>query len=153
MAIERMGFNELALAKQYNNQSVHDIIGGKEYTYRSKGEHKIAKYLQLIKEQKYIKDWAYEQTKFSFPSEQDPVRTWLIDFDVLENDGRFYYIEYKGLVEPDTKRKIFLLNQYRPEIRLVMVISDKKNLKRLGSRATACCERVCLLRELIKGTV
>ena len=144
--IEMMGFEtNRRLSKQYNNQWVHTTINGKDYAFRSKGEHKVALYLETLRVCKVIKDWAYEQTKFCFPSEQDPVRTWLIDFDVLENDGNFYYIEYKGLVEPDTKRKLLLLSKYRPEVKVVMVCADKKGVTKLGSRATSCCQRVCVL--------
>jgi len=143
----KMGFEKIRLAKSYNNVRVHDIIGGKEHTYRSKGEHKIAQILQLLKGGGHIKDWAYEQTKFSFPDDDNPVRTWLVDFDVLENDGRFYYIEYKGLVEPDTKRKLKLLHQYRPEVRVDMICADKRGVKKLGARATSHCRRVLTLRE------
>ena len=151
---ERMGFEkDKRFAKQYNNQWITDTIGDKTCTFRSKGEHKVALYLETLRIGKYIKDWAYEQTKFSFPSEQDPVKTWLIDFDVLENDGSFYYIEFKGYVEPDTKRKLYLLSNYRPEVRVVMICADKKGIKKLGSRASSCCERVCLLRDLTKGIV
>lgn len=151
---EMMGFEtNRRFVKEYNNQWVHTIIGGKEYNFRSKAEHKLARYLQLLKDSGYIKDWRYEQTKFCFPSEQDPVRTWLVDFDVLNNDGSFYYVEYKGHVEPDTKRKLLLLSQYRPEVELDMVFGNKKDMKRLGVRATACCRRVCTLGELTRGIV
>ncbi len=152
--VEMMGFEkDRRFAKQYNNQRVTETIGGKLCKFRSKGERKVALYLETLKIGGVIKDWAYEQTKFCFPSEKDPVRTWLIDFDVLENDGNFYYIEYKGLVEPDTKRKLYLLSKYRPEIKVVMVCADKKGIKKLGSRATSCCQRACLLRELTKGII
>ena len=154
MTVEYLGFKtNRKFCKQYNNIRITDIIGGKDYTYRSKGEHKIALYLELLKVGGHIKDWAYEQTKFSFPDEENPVRTWLIDFDVLENDGNFYYIEFKGLVEPDTKRKLFLLNQYRPKVKVVMVLADQKGMKKLGNRATIYCTRVCLLSDLTRGII
>ncbi len=152
--VEMMGFEkDKRLAKQYNNQWVYATINGKDYQFRSKSEHKVALYLETLRIGKYIKGWAYEQTTFSFPSEADPVRTWLIDFDVLENDGKFYYIEFKGIVEPDTKRKLSLLSQYRPEVRVVMICSDKKGIKKLGSRASSCCERVCLLKDLTRNII
>jgi len=147
----KMGFEKRRFQKEYNNTWVHDIIGGKEHTYRSKGEHRIAKYLELLKVSGHIKDWAYEQTKFCFPSEKDPVKTWLVDFDILENDGTFYYIEFKGHVEPDVKRKLFLLAKYRPEVKVDMVFYSKADAKRLGSRATSCCRRVCTLAEITRG--
>jgi hypothetical protein len=149
---EKMGYEKnKKFAKDYNNKPKWVTIGGKTFYSRSQGERDVAEYLELLKVGKVIKDWAFEQTKFCFPSEQDPVRTWLIDFDVLENDGSFYYIEFKGLVEPDTKRKLYLLRQYRPEVKVVMVCADKKGIKKIGSRASACCSRVCLLSDFTRG--
>lgn len=150
---EKMGFEKKHFQKEYNNTWVHDCIGGKEYSFRSKGEHKVAQYLELLKQSGNIKDWAFEQTKFCFPSEQDPVRTWLVDFDVLENDGSFYYIEFKGHVEPDVKRKLLLLAKYRPEVKVDMVFYKKSDAKKLGSKASACCRRICTLSEMTHGIV
>ena len=83
----KMGFETRRFQKNYNNTWVRDTIGGKEYNFRSKGEHRLAKYLELLKVSGHIRDWLYENTTFCFPSEDDPVKTWLVDFDVLENDG------------------------------------------------------------------
>ncbi len=99
--MNKMGFNEIPPRRKYGNRPVDVEIDGKMYHFRSKAEYAVAEQLHLLKQQGYIKDFAYEQTKFCFPSEQDPVKTWLVDFDVLENDGSFYYIEYKGHVEPE----------------------------------------------------
>lgn len=149
---EMMGFEKnKRFAKEYNNIRTYANIGGKDYNFRSKAEFKVADYLQLLKTSYLIKDWAYEQTKFCFPDKDNPVMTWLVDFDVLENDGSFYYIEYKGYVEPSVKRKLNLLAKYRPEVKLDMVFGSNRDLKRLGVRATACCRRVCTLGELTKG--
>lgn len=147
------GMLDMPIRKKYGNVPTHAIVGDKEYDFKSKAEIKLAKYLQLLKEMGHIKDWLYENTKFCFPSEQDPVKTWLVDFDVLENDGSFHYIEYKGYVEPDTKRKLFLLNQYRPEVKIVMIFASRKQLRKLGNRATSYCKRTCLLSELTRGII
>ena len=149
-----MGFEKnRRFQKDYHNTRTTAFINGKTCNFRSKGEFQIAKYLQFLKDFYQIKDWAYEQTKFCFPSEQDPVKTWLVDFDVINNDGTFYYIEFKGHVEPDTKRKLILLAKYKPEVQVDMVFYGKADMKRLGSKATACCRRVCLLKDLTKGII
>ena len=39
---QKMGFEKQHFQKEYNNTWVHDEIGGKEYKFRSKGEHRVA---------------------------------------------------------------------------------------------------------------
>jgi len=143
-----LGFNEPPLQKKYGNRIITDTIGGKEYTYRSLGEHKLAKYLQLLKEQDYIKDWEYESHKFTFANSG-----WLVDFLIRNNDNTFEYYEYKGYVEPDTKRKLKLVDKYFPDAQITMVMANKKGVKKLGVRATSRCKRVCTLRELTRGII
>lgn len=149
----KMGFDETPPRRKYGNRPVSVEIDGKMFHFRSKAEYDVAEYLHLLKQSGYIKDFAYEQTKFCFPSEAEPIKTWLLDFDILENDGSFYYIEVKGRVEPDTKSKLKLLNTYRPEVRVDMVFTTRRELNRLGSRATSYCRRVCLLSDLTGGMI
>jgi ribosomal protein S8 len=145
---KKMGFDEPPLAKQYNNIWCEADIEGKHYWFRSRGERKIAYYLQLLKEQGYIKSWEYETHKFVFPDS-----SWLVDFTVRNNDDTFEYFEFKGLVEPDTKKKIKLVSKYYPDAQITMVMADKKGVKKLGARATSCCKRVCMLRDLTRGII
>ena len=144
---EKMGYNEGPVVMNYKNQRTTTDIGGKTYNFRSKLESKVAQYLQLLKGSGYIKDYAYEQTKFKFPDD-----SYLVDFDVLNNDGTFYYLEAKGYVTAKTKRNLRLLGKYKPEIVLDMVFQNKKDIKKLGTSAKYC-RRVCLLKELTNGLV
>lgn len=146
--IEYMGFEEhKSLARDFNNKRTTAIIGGKQYFFRSILEFKVAKYLQLLKDTGHIKDWAFEQTTFKFPDDK-----YLVDFDVLENDGNFYYIEAKGHPDERARRKLRLLNKYKPEVKIMMVFQNARDVKKLGL-AKKYCWRVCVLSELTKGII
>ncbi len=111
----------------YHNQPQKKVtIGGKIYSYRSKGECNLALYLQFLKEQKLIKDWAFEQTTFTFPNETKGAKQFLVDFDVLYNSGNFEYWEYKGWLQGVDVTKFRRVAKYRPEVKLVLVMSGKK---------------------------
>lgn len=144
----KMGFEpNQRLIMDYKNKRVTMDIAGKTYTFRSILESKVAQYLQLLKDSGHIKDWAYEQTTFKFPDDR-----YLVDFDVINNDGTFYYLEAKGYVTAKTKRNLRLLNKYRPEVVIDMVFQNKHDIKKLGL-AKKYCRRVCLLKELTNGMI
>ena len=144
----RMGFEpNRRLAKDYHNVRVEDTIGDKHYWFRSKLEHKLAQYLQLMKDTEYIKSWYYENTRFKFPDS-----SWLVDFMVRNNDNTVEFWEAKGLCEADTKRKIKLLAKYRPEVVITMVFQNKRDMEKFG-KYKAFCKRVCLIKELTRGII
>jgi hypothetical protein len=144
-----MGFEtDKRIARDFNSKRMTETVGGKTCNFRSKLEFRVAKYLQLLKDTGHIKDWAFEQTNFVFPDDE-----YLVDFDVLENDGSFYYIEAKGHPDERARRKLRLLNKYRPEVKIMMVFQNKKDAAKLGLAGRKYCWRVCLLNELTKGII
>ena len=144
----KMGFNEPPLQKKYGNRVHNAVIGGKECKFDSKGEHKLALYLQLLKEQGYIKDWERESHTFVLVDTQ-----WNVDFTVRNNDDSFEYYEYKGAVEPRTRKLIMQVSEFYPQAQITMVMANRKGIKKLGVRATSRCKRVCLLSDLTKGLI
>lgn len=141
--IKQLGFDDPPLRKKYGNQIVTDTIGGKTYTYQSKGERKLALYLQLLKDSGYIKDWEHESHKFVFSD-----TSWLIDFTVRNNDDSFEYYEFKGHVEPRTKKLIRLVSEHYPQAKITMVMKDGRGKHKLGVRARSRVYRVCTMKEL-----
>ncbi|MFA5158140.1 MAG: hypothetical protein WC451_03090 [Patescibacteria group bacterium] len=142
---DKMGFEgSRRICKQYNNKRIRLTIGGKTYDYRSLKEGKLAGFFELLKKSKQIKDWFYERGELPFTDS-----SYLPDFEIIENDDSKTYYEFKGFVEPSTKRKITLLRKYYPDIRYIMIMADKRGIKKLGSRATAKCNRVCTIQEFI----
>lgn len=144
----KMGFDEPPLQKKYGNVIITDTIGGKTCTFRSKGERKLALYLETLKVGGYIKDWEHETHKFVFTD-----TAWLVDFVVRNNDDSFEYFEYKGYVEPRTKKLIRLASEYYPDAQITMVMKDGKGIDKLGPRARSKCKRVCKLKDLTREII
>lgn len=143
---EMMGFEKnKRFKKNYNNKPETATVGDKTCRFRSQGEIKLARYFELLKYTGHIKDWAYEQTRFVFPDS-----SYLVDFDILNNDGTFEYYEYKGHYETDTRKKIILLNKYRPEVKLSLVFAKKADAKKVSRKIASMLNRVCIFQG-IKG--
>ena len=144
----KMGFEKnRRFTKEYKNIRVEARIDDKDCKFRSKLEHAFAKHLDLRKQGGLIRDFAFEQTTFRFPG-----FSWLIDFDVLNNDGTFEYFECKGHLEADTKRKIKALAETRPEVKVTMVFQDKGQLAKFNRwTKSGLVHRACTLREFTNG--
>lgn len=148
---ERMGFElNRRFAKDYHNNPHTATVGGKECKFRSNLEHKVADYLELLKIGKIIKDWAFEQTIFRF---DNPIlKKYIMDFDVIRDDGTFYYIEAKGMMDKHGRDRITVLLTERPEVELWVVFQNKKDMTKFNRRLISKqCKRVCLISELTKG--
>lgn len=139
--MERMGFEKNKwIVKDYNNHRESLTIGGKSCDFRSKGEARLANYLQLLKISGHIKDWAFEQTTFVFPDDK-----YLVDFDVLYPDGRFGYFEYKGYFDARSRKKLKLIMKYYPEAEITMVFGSKSDARRVSRPMANFCKRICIL--------
>ena len=115
----------MALTIDYHNQPTEAVIGGKQYKFRSKLERNWAVSLQFLKEQGEIYDWRYEQTTFLFPDEMRGAKQFLVDFDILNNDWTLEYHETKGWLQGKDVTKFRLVAKYRPEVKIVLVMSGK----------------------------
>lgn len=150
---EMMGFEKnKGFRKVFRNQPITAEVGGKIYTYKSRTlEYPFARYLQFMKEAGQIKDWWYEQTTF----EIKPARMkWVMDFDVRNNDDTFEYYECKGYaVLTNVRWKLAIMHENKPEVQITMVFQDKKQMGRLGKKASSYCKRVCLLRDITRGLI
>ena len=120
--------------REYNNQRVDATIGGKLCHFRSNFEHKWALYSQFRKEQGLIKDWAFEQTTFIFKDEIKGAKMYLIDFDILNNDGTFHYEECKGYLEPSTVTKLRRTKKYRPDVVIDLIMQGIPQKGNAGRR-------------------
>jgi len=139
--IERMGFeSNKRFAKDFNNKPEEVCIGGKSFRVRSQGEKKLALYLELLKVGGHIKEWDFEQTTFHFPDDK-----YLVDFDVRTNNDEPEYYEYKGLFDARSRRKLQLLQKYRPEVKLTLVFAKRSDAKKVSKKMASFCKRVCIL--------
>ena len=67
---EMMGFEaNKRVVKIMKNQPVDDVFNDRSCHFRSKLEHKWAKYLQLLLDNQQIAEWFYEPDKFIFHGE------------------------------------------------------------------------------------
>lgn len=153
IAVERMGFEQnKALIIDHHNQRIEEVVGGKLCKFRSKGERRLAHYLELLKCNGHIRDWAYEQTTFIFREEIKGAKMWKVDFDVLNNDGTLEYYEYKGWLKSSDVTKFRRLAKYRPECRVTLVMSGrkKKDAGRLRIMAKYA-HRITYANQLFRG--
>jgi len=145
---EMMGFEaDRRINKKYGNITCYALIGDRSFRFRSKLEHKVAMYLEVIKNGGWIKDWDYEKTTFRFPDDK-----WLIDFEVRNNDDSFEYIEAKGMFDARSRRKLKLVFKYRPDAKITMVFQNKRGMQKARLSAKYA-HRFCLLSELTRGLV
>lgn len=150
-----MGFEKKKpLVIDYNNKPSTETVGGKTCNFRSDGERKLAIYFQHLKEQKYIRDWAFEQTRFTFPDETRGAKQFLVDFDILNMDHTFEYWEYKGWLRGSDVTKFRRVAKYRPEAKLVLVMSGKakKDANRLR-QISKYAHRIVYWNELVPRKV
>lgn len=140
----------MRLVIDYHNEPIEETIGGKYYKFRSKLERNWAAYLQFLKESGEICDWRFEQTRFIFP-EMRGAKEFLVDFDILHNDWTLEYHETKGWLQGKDVTKFQRVAKYRPEVKLVLVMSgkakkDANRLRQIGKYA----ERIIFAPEIFR---
>ena len=151
MTIDRMGFeSSKRIHKKYGNITEDVTIGGKSFRVRSQGEKRLAEYLELLKIGGYIKDWAFEQTTFRTTA-GDPF--YIVDFDVLNNDGSFEYYEFKGMFKQSDATKLQLLFECRPEVKLTMVLESRKEAAKFSRRKVSRFCKIFIQSTSCKGLI
>jgi hypothetical protein len=138
----------IRVKRVFNNRTSTECIGDKTYTFRSQLEVKVATYLEFLRRAGDIKGWAYEQTTFHFP-DQIICKKYIMDFDVMNLDGTFFYIEAKGFLDKHSRDRLTVLFEKRPDVKLWMVFANRRDkLKFERSRLAKRCERICVIGEL-----
>jgi hypothetical protein len=101
---------------------------------RSMMEANYARYLQHLKDKGEIQDWQHEPFKAYFTSFGYSRGPWVyvIDFQILNNDGSISYVEVKGRWNSGDKTKIKrFIKHVSPNVEVVMkeeMIEVKKEL-------------------------
>jgi len=99
-------------------------IGGVRKYYRSTWEANYARYLEWLKGRKEIKSWRHEPKTFWFLSIKRGTRSYLPDFEVVENDGSVAYHEVKGWLDDKSRVKLQRMAKYYPDEKVVLVDRD-----------------------------
>jgi hypothetical protein len=100
-------------------------VGGKKHFFRSQWEVDYARYLEILKKYKRIKEWEYEPKTFWFEGIKRGVRSYLPDFRITEHDGTKYFVEVKGYMDSRSKTKLKRMKKYHPDVKLLMVNKEQ----------------------------
>lgn len=92
--------------------------------FRSMWEANYCRYLDWLKHQGEIIDWAYEADTFIFHGVTRAPVTYTPDFKVTELDGSVIYHEVKGWMDPKSKSKLKRMAKHYPHVRLIVVDED-----------------------------
>lgn len=125
---------------KYGAQRVSREVGGELCHFRSKLEYRYAVYLQLQKEQGYIKDWEYEPLHMAIEFEHGRygnTRKYLPDFAVLTNDDVSEVHETKGMFNPidATKLKKYSEMHGNPIVLVFACLTNCRSHRRDFNRA------------------
>jgi hypothetical protein len=122
-AVARLTGEKIVGTKPNKYKNVRTEYGGIKYD--SKFEAEFAQKLDLMKICGQIKSWR-RQVPFNIRVEGKNICKYIIDFEILHNDGKFEYIEIKGVETAafKLKRKLFL--QTHGNIRYRVIKRDDK---------------------------
>lgn len=91
------------------------VFSDKSYTFRSNWELNIAFFLEYLKINNEIIDWAYESKRFEFPDNDFGIKSYLPDFLVVtQKEQRI--IELKGRMDEKSKNKMSLMQKFYPNV-------------------------------------
>lgn len=68
-------------------------------------EVRVCKILDYLKTKKKINDWEYTKDRFLYKDLNGIEHSYLVDFKIFENNGKFWYLECKGFASPNDKIK------------------------------------------------
>jgi len=121
------------------------IVGNKEPMYfRSSWEFYYSLFLEKLKQEGKILDWAHEPKVFWYEGIKRGTRSYLPDFMITHLNGSEEYVETKGYMDNASKTKIKRMGIYHPEIKLRVVEKDwfKQNLKACKALVPLLSKRV-----------
>ena len=96
-------------------------FGGRKHFYRSRWEANYGRYLEFLKCQGKIKEWAHEPDVFWFEGVKRGCVSYLPDFKVINNDDSIEYHEVKGWMDARSRTKIKRMAKYHPKIKLIVI--------------------------------
>jgi len=104
-------------------------IGNKIFFFRSSWEANYARYLELKKTFGEILDWQFEGKRF-FGENQWKGTCYLPDFEVTLTDGCVEFHEVKGWMDDRSLKKIQMMRDCYPDLKLVVIGSKEYTLIR-----------------------
>lgn len=102
---------------------------------RSRWEANYARYLNLLKANGSIQDWAYEPETFTFEGIKRGCRFYTPDFRIANIDGSIVYHEVKGFMDAKSATKLKRMAKYFPKIQIVLI--EKKEITEIERKFAA----------------
>lgn len=127
---EKMGFEKKRrIEVDWHNETVEDF----GYTFKSKEEHKWAKYLDLLQKSGHVAEWQYEPETFHFKKRHRHEGIYTPDFKVVEIVRKVSvtkYHEVKVSLRPHDVYRFRQMHLDHPNIFLVLVYPHHPTPKR-----------------------
>lgn len=117
-----------------NNVRVKCEINDKAYPFKSKSEHRYARYLEWLRINENIHSWEYEPKTFWFEGIKRGCVSYKPDFCIIEKHPvDFYWVEVKGYMDAKSLTKIKRFRKYFPNETLIIIDSNwfKRNSGKL----------------------
>lgn len=95
--------------------------------FRSSWEVNYARYLEWLKDQGEIQEWAYEPQRFVFHGVTRAPVTYCPDFRIVEGNGDVVFHEVKGWMDSASKSKLKRMKKFYPDVQVIVVDKDGYN--------------------------
>jgi len=96
-------------------------VEGRSIFFRSKWEANYGRYLSYLKANSHIRNWFHEPKTFWFEAIKRGTRSYLPDFQIIENNGTTYWVEVKGYMDSKSHTKIKRFRKYYSEEKLILI--------------------------------
>jgi len=128
---------------KYGNEPVEAMVDGKRIKFKSKFEYRWAQYLDFLKNAGEIKGWWYEFCTFRYRDRLKPPYEWTPDFVVRTVKNELEHYECKGMLQRYDLKKLKLLNEERPLVKVIYVFWSKPKISvQKKEQLERWCERV-----------
>lgn len=101
--------------------------------FKSMAEVFFVEELRKLKTSKHIKGFLYEPEQWEY--QYDPQR-YVVDFSVVKNDGTTIFIEFKGKMTPDIRKKLSTIKKCNPDKDLHIIFEKGNNKINPRSKTT-----------------
>jgi predicted nuclease of restriction endonuclease-like RecB superfamily len=101
--------------------------------FKSMGEVYLAEELRKLKSQRKIKGYKYEPEVFQY---QHEVQEYTPDFKVITNNDSILFLEYKGKMTREVRKKMRSIKRCNPNKEIYMIFERAENRIEKNSKTT-----------------
>ena len=107
------------------------IVGDRSIYFYSKEEANYAFYLEFLKVNELIENWRYQPCHFDLAPSRFYPNAYIPDFQVLEVDGRSFFIEITNALTPHF---VSAMRREHPAVEIKVISPDDYKTLELNSR-------------------